>query len=126
MISDESDDDENNENQLDGREYTKSEGEGVGEEGLVLKGGFDEYAVEFNIVRGCSSTEWMKGQGRNEKVITARIIKPPKEAFEQKPTLCTYEGTLTSEEYIEGVVFSTPVTLEGERRLVGEFRMYKM
>lgn len=107
-------------------ERGEGEGQGKGEEGLALKGVFDEYAVEFNIVRGCSSTEWMKGQGRNERVITARIIKPPKDAFEQKPTLCTYEGVLTSEEYIQGMVFSTPVTVEGERKLVGEFQMNKL
>ena len=107
-------------------ERGEEEGEGEGGEGLALKGVFDEYSVEFNIVRGCSSTEWMKGQGRNERVITARIIKPPKEAFEQRPTLCTYEGVLTSEEYIQGMVFSTPVTVEGERRLVGEFQMNKL
>ena len=107
-------------------ERGEGEGLGKGEEGLALKGVFDEYAVEFNIVRGCSSTEWMKGQGRNERVITARIIKPPKDAFEQKPTLCTYEGVLTSEQYIQGMVFSTPVTVEGERKLVGEFQMNKL
>lgn len=88
--------------------------------------GFEEYDVEFSVTRGCSSTEWMKGMGREEKAITARIIKPPKEAFEQRPTLCTYEGVLTSMTSIKGYVFSTPVTVEGEKQLVGEFEMKKV
>lgn len=84
------------------------------------------YEVEFNVIRGCSSTEWMKGQGRHEKTITARIIKPPKEAYEQRPTLCTYTGVLTSPNSIRGYVYSTAMTIEGERQLVGEFEMTKV
>lgn len=86
----------------------------------------EEYEVEFNVIRGCSSTEWMKGQGRQEKTITARIIKPPKEAYEQRPTLCTYTGVLTSPNSIRGYVYSTAITIEGEKQLVGEFEMIKM
>lgn len=88
--------------------------------------GFEEYDVEFSVIRGCSSTEWMKGLGREAKTITARIIKPPKEASEQRPTLCTYEGVLTTMTSIRGYVFSTPVTVEGEKQLVGEFEMKKI
>ena len=88
--------------------------------------GFEEYDVEFSVIRGCSSTEWMKGLGREAKTITARIIKPPKEASEQRPTLCTYEGVLISMTSIRGYVFSTPVTVEGEKQLVGEFEMKKV
>ena len=87
---------------------------------------FEEYDVEFSVIRGCSSTEWMKGLGREAKTITARIIKPPKEASEQRPTLCTYEGVLTTMTSIRGYVFSTPVTVEGEKQLVGEFEMKKI
>jgi hypothetical protein len=107
----------------------KEETEGVDSEVFTLpRSGADseEIEVEFNVIRGCSSTEWMKGQGRHEKTITARIIKPPKEAYEQRPTLCTYTGVLTSPRSIRGYVYSTAITIEGERQLVGEFEMTKL
>ena len=92
----------------------------------VVRKAFEEYDVEFNLIRGCSSTEWMRGQGKFEKTMTARIIKPPKNASEQRPTLCTYTGVLLSPVNIKGFVFSKTMTVEGEQQLVGKFEMNKI
>lgn len=92
----------------------------------VVRKAFEEYDVEFNLIRGCSSTEWMRGEGKFEKTMTARIIKPPKNASEQRPTLCIYTGVLLSPVSIKGFVFSKTMTVEGEQQLVGKFEMNKI
>lgn len=57
----------------------------------------NEYLIELNVIRGCSSTEWVKGRGRDTKALTARIVKPPQlPYYDQRPTLCIYRGVYRS------------------------------
>ena len=116
--------------------------------------------VELQIIRGCSSTEWVRStvdtdvgtvrgtggteggmQGTKLTVSTgslglkAKIIKPPKIPYDQKPTLCVYRGFVSSTDInrVIGRVYTKPLvtttvveeSMKNQEELVGVFEMIR-
>jgi hypothetical protein len=63
--------------------------------------------------------------GRQEKTITARILKPPKGIhYDQRPTRVVYKGILKNN-CINGIVYSASIVMDEEEKEVGIFQMKK-
>jgi hypothetical protein len=68
---------------------------------------------------------WIIYSGRQEKTITARILKPPKEKYyDQRPTRVVYKGILKNN-CINGIVYSASIVMDEEEKKVGIFQMKK-
>lgn len=66
------------------------------------EGGKQQPILNFKVLRGCSSTSWIRISDSKTKLV---VTRPPKLPYDQLPRICLYRGTVV-EDRIIGFVYS--------------------
>lgn len=100
------------------------------------EGSTQQPILNFKVLRGCSSTSWIRVSDTKTSLV---VIRPPKMPYDQMPKICLYRGTVVGDRVIGFVYSKDDQNLQDDKfylldlsnrssgySQIGNFHMYRL